>query len=906
MDASGQISEQDNELVEPDGGAVADHAVASVRERRRAGRPSTRQVPSPGSASENESEQPHDEKPLVPAQWPVLALVTAGAALVCGAIGHVLPTIPVLVSFLGAAVLFGTSRIVSERANLNPILAMGVFAFLPHLLVGFAFSQWMAQGGLSAGLGLAAIIGAGNLTAVFLSGRPFALLFVKLGLWAPVAAESFLIGDTIVLIAFLLAACGGIAIALYQERFDRRSEEERQADERLRNRSIDIMRDYEATGQGWFWETDRDGRIVYISQEFADRYGLDYDGLIGKFFTRVFEVDPDERDAERTIKFHFTAHSAFHDMPVPGVDVNGEGLVWWAINGRPIFDGFDNFCGFRGSGTDLTERRRSAERASRLALYDSLTGLANRHSLSQMLSKLLTHREPHRRVCTILMLDLDRFKHVNDTYGHPTGDALLVQVARRLEKVVGQLGVVGRLGGDEFKIIIPRACQQSQLEQLANDIIHAVSQPYSIEGKRMVIGVSIGMASAPDHGSCSERLIRSADLALYSAKDAGRGRFRMFSYDLHAAAQERNQLEEELRQAVDSGGLQLHYQPVVDTVTEQISGFEALLRWNHPTHGWISPEKFVPVAEDAGLIVAIGEWAIRRACADLARWPEKVRCAVNVSPLQFADPNLPSTIARTIENAGIDPSRLELEITESVFLDDGENTDATFAALKKVGVRLALDDFGTGYSSLGYLKNAPFDKIKIDQGFVRGATLPGSRNGAIIAAISSLADALGMDTTAEGVENLDELDLVRRHGCSHIQGYIYSKPLSSQDAYDRLAEGLDIKPTGPRMSREGRQAMFRRVVLQHGEDFYNGTVRNLSTQGALIEGLWNVPEGTRFRIALTDKLAVDAEVRWCLENRVGVSFDKKLRRGEKGQLDLSPDQGERTQQDRSEETRRSA
>ena len=906
MDASGQISEQGSEVAELDDGATVGEPIAAAPERRRIGRPSIRQAASPTPSPDEQSAQTSENAPLVPTQWPVLALVTVGAALVCGAIGHVLPTIPSLVSFLGAALIFAMSRAIRQNASLQPIAAIAGFAVLPHLLVGFAFSHWMAEGGLPMGLGIAAIIGAGNLAAVFLSGRPFALLFVKLGLWAPFASQAFLAGDAIVLIAFLLATCGGIAIALYQERFDRRNEEQRQADERLRNRSIDIMRDYEATGQGWFWETDREGRIVYISQEFADRYGLDYDGLIGKLFTRVFEVDPDERDAERTIKFHFTAQSAFHDMPVPGVDIDGEGLVWWSINGRPIFDGFDNFCGFRGSGTDLTERRRSAERASRLALYDSLTGLANRHSLSQMLSKLLTHREPQRRLCTILMLDLDRFKHVNDTYGHPTGDAFLVQVARRLEKVVGQLGVVGRLGGDEFKIIIPRVCPQQQLEQLANDLIHALSQPYSIEGKRLVIGVSIGIATAPDHGSCSERLIRSADLALYAAKDAGRGRYRMFSYDLHAAAQERNQLEEELRQAVDNGSLQLHYQPVVDTVAEQISGFEALLRWNHPTHGWISPEKFVPVAEDAGLIVAIGEWAIRRACADLARWPEKVRCAVNVSPLQFVDPNLPGMIARTIENAGIDPSRLELEITESVFLDDGENTDATFAALKKVGVRLALDDFGTGYSSLGYLKNAPFDKIKIDQGFVRGATLPGSRNGAIIAAISSLADALGMDTTAEGVENLDELDLIRRHGCSHIQGYIYSKPLSAKEAYERLDEGLAIKPNGPRMSREARQAMLRRVVLQHEDDFYNGTIRNLSAQGALIEGLWNVPEGTRFRIALTDQVAVNAEVRWCVENRIGVRFDEKLKRDDRGKFDLTSLASSTTQRDQAPQTRRSA
>ncbi len=790
-----------------------------------------------------------------------------------------------------------------SRRQMAEVAAFGI---LPQTLVGFGLAYWMAYGALPIGLDLASIIVLGSMSAVLLAGRPFSMLFAKIGLWAPMAAFAVGYGDWTVLFGFFIAVAAGIAIALYQERFERRSKEESQAEERLRNRSIDIMRDYEATGQGWFWETDREGRIVYISQEFADRYGLEHDDLCGEVFTKVFEVDPDERDAERTIKFHFTAQSAFHDMPVRGADRDGEGSVWWSINGRPIFDGFDNFCGFRGSGTDLTERRRSAERASRLALFDSLTGLANRHSLSQMLSKRLKAADPRQRACAILMLDLDRFKHVNDTFGHPTGDALLVQVARRLEKVVGALGVVGRLGGDEFKVIIAREIPKEQLEHLAGEIIHAVSQPYSVEGKRIVIGVSVGIAIAPEHGTCSERVIRSADLALYAAKDAGRGRYRLFSYDLHAAAQERNQLEEELRQAVDSGMLQLHYQPVVDTISEQISGFEALLRWNHPTQGWISPEKFVPVAEDAGLIVAIGEWAIRQACKDLARWPEEVRCAVNVSPLQFSDPGLPDTIARTVASAGIKPSRLELEITESVFLDNDEGTDATFAALKKVGVRLALDDFGTGYSSLGYLKNAPFDKIKIDQGFVRGATLPGSRNGAIIAAISSLAHALGMDTTAEGVENLDELDLVRRHGCSHIQGYIYSKPLTSSEATERLAQGLAIEPTGPRNSREHRQAMLRRVVLQHEEDFYNGTVRNMSSQGALIEGLWNVPEGTRFRIALTEQLAVNGEVRWCDENRIGVRFDETLRRDQRGQFDLLVPATEPDRQKSDTQVRRSA
>jgi EAL domain-containing protein (putative c-di-GMP-specific phosphodiesterase class I) len=323
---------------------------------------------------------------------------------------------------------------------------------------------------------------------------------------------------------------------------------------------------------------------------------------------------------------------------------------------------------------------------------------------------------------------------------------------------------------------------------------------------------------------------------------------------------------------------------VVHTATEKIAGFEALLRWRHPTEGWLSPAKFVPIAEESGLIGAIGEWAIRTACHDLARWPEDVRCAVNVSALQFANPNLPNIVMNAIAQAGIHPSRLELEITESVFLSDNEGTDAMFAALKAVGVRLALDDFGTGYSSLGYLKKAPFDKIKIDQSFVRGATEPGSRNGAIIASITGLAQALGMDTTAEGVETLDELDLVRMFGCSHVQGYIYERALDAASATQRLETGLAAVATGPRSARASRHMMLRKVVLEHAGQLYNGTIRNISATGALVEGLWSVPSGTIFRIAVSDGYSVTATTRWCSEDRMGVEFAVPLERDASGVL----------------------
>lgn len=293
-------------------------------------------------------------------------------------------------------------------------------------------------------------------------------------------------------------------------------------------------------------------------------------------------------------------------------------------------------------------------------------------------------------------------------------------------------------------MIVPGHQDRNALGHIARELIASLSQPYSIDGQSVVIGASVGIALAPEHGTTSDALIRNVDLALYAAKDAGRGVFRFYAEDLHAAAEERAELEQDLRDAIARGELQLYYQPVVFAATEKIVGFEALMRWHHPKRGWLSPAKFVPIAEDAGLIDRMGQWALRTACADLARWPTSIRCAVNVSALQFANPELPTIVANALAHSGVAASRLELEITESVFLNDSAGTEAMFKALKRVGVRLALDDFGTGYSSLGYLKKAPFDKIKIDRSFVQGATEEGSRNGAIIASITSLAEALQM------------------------------------------------------------------------------------------------------------------------------------------------------------------
>ena len=506
--------------------------------------------------------------------------------------------------------------------------------------------------------------------------------------------------------------------------------------------------------------------------------------------------------------------------------------------------------------------------------------------MSQSLEKILIAPQVRQRACAVFLIDLDRFKQVNDTLGHPAGDQLLKQVAQRLERGVGSAGRVGRLGGDEFQIILPGRIERPMLAQIAAHIIESLSQSYNLDGSRVMIGASIGIAIAPDDGVTSEALIRNADLALYAAKDGGRGRFHFYAPDLHSDAEERRQLEEDLRDALAHGQLELYYQPVVQTTTEKITGFEALLRWTHPEQGPISPAKFIPIAEDAGLITQIGEWALRQACNDLAKWPGNVRVAVNVSALQFANPALPGIVTSALASAGVDADRLELEITESVFINDDDGNEAMFRSLKRIGVRLALDDFGTGYSSLGYLKKAPFDKIKIDQSFVRGATQPGSRNGAIIASIVSLAEALNMETTAEGVETLDELDLVRLLGCSHVQGYIYERPLSAQAAAERLGSGLVAIARGPRAARALRQSILRRVVLEHGGQRYDANVRNISQTGALVEGLRNVPAGTVFTIQLADGQIVHGTTRWSEEERMGVEFSEPLELDETGRISV--------------------
>ena len=822
---------------------------------------------------------------LIEPNWMLMAPIFVGAIILTGISILSVPRVSTVIMALGSIWIAALTPIAArfererlDRADLRGTM-LAAMVGLPMLLFGLTIARWTSFTGSrwDNSLGILVIVGA--LATIILNRRIASIVMAQAALWSGVA---IIAGSPGAFFALAVGCAGGVYMSVRQAKADMTMQVALLAQQRAQLRAEEILHDFEQTGQGWFWETDRRGTLVYVSPPIDELLGRKPGELTGRSLSELFVADPQGLENERTLAFHLSARSAFIELAMRAATPGEE--RWWSINGRPLYDTFGNFVGFRGSGHDLTEKRRSAEHASRLAHYDSLTGLANRLQMAQTLEKILAAPNIEHRACTVFLLDLDRFKQVNDTMGHPAGDYLLTQVASRLERTIGEAGRVGRLGGDEFQVVLPGRHRQEDLAALAVQVIRDLSEPYSIDGHRVVIGASIGVALSPNDGVTSEAIIRNADLALYAAKDGGRGRHHFYAADLHSDAEERRQLEQDLRDALTSGGFEVFYQPVVHTSTERITGFEALLRWTHPTRGPLSPAKFIPVAEDSGLITQIGEWVLRQACHHLAQLPESVRVAVNVSPLQFANPALPAVITHALAAAQVNPARLELEITESVFLNDDDNTDAMFAALKRVGVRLSLDDFGTGYSSLGYLKKAPFDKIKIDQSFVRGATITGSRNGAIIASIVSLAEALGMETTAEGVETLDELDLVRMLGCSHVQGYIYAKAISFTDACAMLETGLTAIAIGPRAARASRHTMLRKIVLDHSGQHYHGTIRNISATGAMVEGLWNVPPGTIFRIMLTEGQAVTATARWCQEDRMGVEFAAPLALDDAGRI----------------------
>jgi diguanylate cyclase (GGDEF)-like protein len=428
---------------------------------------------------------------------------------------------------------------------------------------------------------------------------------------------------------------------------------------------------------------------------------------------------------------------------------------------------------------DITGRRVSEARIAHLAHHDALTGLANRVLFRETLERALAFaRRGH--LLALYCLDLDQFKAVNDTLGHPIGDALLQAVARRLQDCLRETDTIARLGGDEFAIVQTAIESPIEATGLADRLIELMQAPFEIEGHQIIIGTSIGIAFAPQDGLDADELLKNADLALYRAKFDGRGVYRLFQTAMDAEMQARRLTELDLRHALQDGQFEVFYQPVVDLRAQAVGGFEALLRWHHPERGMIPPDKFIPLAEEIGVIVPIGEWVLRQACAAAAGWAGELSISVNLSPVQFKSRDLVATVTAALRDARLDPGRLELEITETVMLHDTVATLTTLHELRSIGVRIAMDDFGTGYSSLSYLRSFPFDRIKIDQSFVR--ELGKQRDcAAIIRAVIALSHDLGMATTAEGVETREQLCALALAGCSGIQGYLFSRPVPLRD-----------------------------------------------------------------------------------------------------------------------------
>ncbi len=517
---------------------------------------------------------------------------------------------------------------------------------------------------------------------------------------------------------------------------------------------------------------DRDQNLLVCNRRFAEMYKLSPD-----------QVPPGTPFAD--VISHRIAAGTFLNMASEKYRSRTKSLVGMAesfelinelsdgrsifLHSRPLPTG-----GWVSTHEDITERRRTEASLAFMARHDALTELPNRTLFQERLAEAIavTQREGH---CALMCLDLDRFKVINDTLGHPVGDELLRAVSNRLAGAIRAGDTVARLGGDEFAVIQVGLKTPEQAAVLAERIIEVLREPFDIDGHRIVSGISIGISIAPRDGNSPETLLKNADVALYLAKTKGRGSFRFFEPEIDSYIQKRRAVEFDLRNAIPAEDFELYYQPILNLASGKVAGFEALIRWNHPEKGLVSPAEFIPIAEETGLIVPIGEWALRRACTEAAGWPEEIDIAVNLSPAQFTGVELFSVVQNALSVSGLNPKRLELEITESLLLENSTDRLAILHQFRSLGIRIALDDFGTGYSSLSYLRSFPFNKIKIDRTFVRD--LDTNKDSAvIIGAVVTIAQSLGMTTVAEGVETVEQLAKVREHGCVMVQGYLFSRP----------------------------------------------------------------------------------------------------------------------------------
>ena len=548
-----------------------------------------------------------------------------------------------------------------------------------------------------------------------------------------------------------------------------------------------LLNDFESQSSDWLWNTSPTGQIVSPSARFSEAAERAPELLADMHFIELFNETPERRILQTKLA---NIHG-FRNLTLE-TTVNEE-PHWWTVSAQP-----DGQGGMRGVASDVTSHKQAEERISYMAHYDGLTDLANRYQFNETLKRHLhRHRRGNGKELSVLFLDLDSFKSVNDALGHPVGDGLLCDAARRIEHTVDDNDFVARLGGDEFAILLHGEDANARAQQIAGQIVEELALPFTIEGHAVVISASIGVAQYEDGITEPAELMKRADQALYYAKEDGRNRYAMFAPEMDENAQSRRRLELDLRAAITANEFELYYQPLINIETGETVAYEALIRWNHPTRGVVMPDDFIPLAEETGLIVQLGEWVIRNAVHDATSWPETIRVSVNLSPAQMRSAALIGVIVNALASSGLNPNRLELEITENVLLQGTEVNIATLHKLRDLGIRISLDDFGTGYSSLNYLRKFPFDKIKIDRCFV--SELEDNPDClAIIRAVTDLARSLGMTTTAEGVEEAGQLETLRGEGCHEAQGFLFSKATQLSELTDlREKQRIASNPTLP-------------------------------------------------------------------------------------------------------------
>ncbi|HEX8215283.1 MAG TPA: EAL domain-containing protein [Allosphingosinicella sp.] len=720
---------------------------------------------------------------------PFLALTAAAAAALVGwaMLGHVPGA---LIAAWGAAVGLANYYVLRETmtdsaadvprlgSQWRPIAEAISLAALWASLPTYAFATQPPQVQVVIGGAMGAMI----ISALALAAVPAAAMAFVATLTGAFCF-SFFVGSQTVEPKLGLAFLGVAAVAVFAvSRISRWTYSQLQALAQVRAQAEQVrllLREYEQRGAGWLWQVDSENRITYISPRMAALLGRPVGQLGGQSL-------PAALGGHAVLGQTLLARRPFSQLEMELK--TRQGARWISLAGDPVIDIAGEFQGFRGVGSDVTEVRTTKERLTSLANMDLLSGLSNRARVRQLLGEALSGAEHGGSPCAVLFLDLDEFKPVNDRFGHPKGDRVLKSVAERLVREVGESGHVGRMGGDEFAVVMCDVHNRRIVEDMGRRIIRAVAAPFMLDKTEIRIGVSIGCAFGPTDGQSVDDLIQKADLALYQAKRQGGGALCCFNADMQNKAEDRQQLERDLREGIAAGHFRLLYQPLIDSGSQRLLGFEALLRWHHPTRGIVPPIDFIPLAEETGAIVPLGDWVIREACRAASQWSSDISVAVNVSARQLVSPGLPGSIREALSRYKLPANRLEVEVTESVFMGDSQAAIEMLKRLRALGIGIALDDFGTGYSSLGYLNKAVFHKLKIDGSFVRDAAT-NKETVAIIQSIVALAKSFRMTVTAEGVETSGDFTRMRDLGCHQIQGYLFGRPMSLEDASALVRNG---------------------------------------------------------------------------------------------------------------------